>query len=146
MASGSWNPLKIPGKFRFRNSPRNFLRIFLRLLVGPKTSIDPLQQIFFGGGRWHVMARNWVNYGNYGQLRRPHQRDPYSPTMMYTKPCRVYMDVSKNRGIYPPKWMVKIMENPMNKWMIWGHHYFWKHPYHQNLVYITRLYFIYIYN
>ena len=28
------------------------------------------------------------------------------------------MGVSKNRGI--PKWMVKIMENPMNKWMIWG--------------------------
>jgi len=28
------------------------------------------------------------------------------------------MDVSKNRGT--PKWMVKIMENPMNKWMIWG--------------------------
>ena len=26
--------------------------------------------------------------------------------------------VSKNRGT--PKWMVKIMENPMNKWMIWG--------------------------
>ena len=23
-------------------------------------------------------------------------------------------------GVYPPKWMVKIMENPMNKWMIWG--------------------------
>ena len=21
-----------------------------------------------------------------------------------------------------------IMENPMNKWMIWGYHYFWKHP------------------
>ena len=20
-------------------------------------------------------------------------------------------------------------ENPMNKWMIWGYHYFWKHPY-----------------
>ena len=29
--------------------------------------------------------------------------------------------VSKNRGILPPKWMVKIMvPNPMNKWMIWG--------------------------
>ncbi len=26
------------------------------------------------------------------------------------------------------EWMVKIMENPMNKWMIWGYHYFWKHP------------------
>ncbi len=37
---------------------------------------------------------------------------------------------SKNRGILPPKWMVKIMvPNPMNKWMIWGCHYFWKHPY-----------------
>ena len=34
---------------------------------------------------------------------------------------------SKNRGT--PKWMVKIMENPMNKWMIWGYHYFRKHPY-----------------
>ena len=30
----------------------------------------------------------------------------------------------------PPKWMVYFMENPMNKWMIWGAHpYFWKHPY-----------------
>ena len=28
------------------------------------------------------------------------------------------MGVSKNTGT--PKWMVKIMENPMNKWMIWG--------------------------
>ncbi len=27
-----------------------------------------------------------------------------------------------------PNIMVKIRENPMNKWMIWGeHHYFWKH-------------------
>ena len=25
-----------------------------------------------------------------------------------------------NIGVFPPKWMVKIMENPMNKWMIWG--------------------------
>ena len=35
---------------------------------------------------------------------------------------------SKNRGAVPPKWMVYFMENPMNKWMIWGYHYFWKHP------------------
>ena len=41
-----------------------------------------------------------------------------------------YMGVSKNRGT--PKWMVYFMENPMNKWMIWGAHpYFWKHPYIQ---------------
>ncbi len=32
-----------------------------------------------------------------------------------------YMDVSKHRVFFPQKkWMVKIMENPMNKWMIWG--------------------------
>ena len=29
------------------------------------------------------------------------------------------MGVSKNSG-KKTKWMVKIMENPMNKWMIWG--------------------------
>ena len=28
-----------------------------------------------------------------------------------------------------PKWMMKIMENPMNKWMMWGYPYFWKHPF-----------------
>ena len=39
-----------------------------------------------------------------------------------------YMGVSKNMG-FPPKCMMKIMENPMNKWMIWWYHYFWKHPY-----------------
>ena len=32
-------------------------------------------------------------------------------------------------GILPPKWMVYFMENPMNKWLIWGYHCFWKHPY-----------------
>ncbi len=37
---------------------------------------------------------------------------------------------TKNRGgFYPPKWMVYFMENPMNKWMIWGYRHFWKHPY-----------------
>ena len=36
---------------------------------------------------------------------------------------------TKNKGILPPKWVVYCMENPMNKWMIWGYHYFWKHPY-----------------
>ena len=39
-----------------------------------------------------------------------------------------YMDVSKNRG-KPPKWMVKIMENLFNPWMIWGETpYFWETP------------------
>ena len=39
------------------------------------------------------------------------------------------MGVSKSSDI--SKWMVKIMANPMNKWMIWRYlyHYFRKHPY-----------------
>ena len=45
------------------------------------------------------------------------------------------MDVSKNRGGFdPPKWMVKVMENPIFKWMIWGYHYFWKHPYRDSKI------------
>ncbi len=35
------------------------------------------------------------------------------------------MGVSKNKRT--PKWMVYFMENPMNKWMILGYAYFWKH-------------------
>ena len=45
-----------------------------------------------------------------------------------------YMDVSKNSG-KPPKWMVKIMENPktlfFNGWF-GGTHNFRKHPHRQN--------------
>ena len=38
-----------------------------------------------------------------------------------------YMDVSKNRGILPPIWMVKIMENPIKMGWFWGakNPYFW---------------------
>ncbi len=37
------------------------------------------------------------------------------------------MDVSKNSGT--PKWMVYNGNQSLLKWMIWGYHYFWKHPY-----------------
>ena len=34
-------------------------------------------------------------------------------------------------GVLPPKWMVYFMENPMNKWMIWGVNtiFLVQHPY-----------------
>ena len=38
----------------------------------------------------------------------------------------LYMDVSKNRGT--PKWMVCNGKPYINPWMIWGYHYFRKHP------------------
>ena len=40
------------------------------------------------------------------------------------------MDVEpKIRGFCPPKWMVKIMENPIKIGFGGKHPYFWKHPY-----------------
>ena len=36
------------------------------------------------------------------------------------------MSVSENRGI--PK-MDGLQWKTLSKWMIWGYHYFWKHPY-----------------
>ncbi len=44
---------------------------------------------------------------------------------------RLYGCFSKNRGGFKPPKMdgENFMENPMNKWMIWGYHCFWKHPY-----------------
>ena len=38
----------------------------------------------------------------------------------------VYMGVSKNKGT--PEWRV-FLWNTLLKLMIWGYHYFWKHPY-----------------
>ena len=32
----------------------------------------------------------------------------------------LHMGLSKNRGVSPQKWMVKIMENPVRNGMIWG--------------------------
>ena len=41
----------------------------------------------------------------------------------------IYTGVSKNRG-FPPKWMVKIMENRIRMDDLGGKpNYFWKHPY-----------------
>ena len=31
-------------------------------------------------------------------------------------------------GVFPPKWMVKIMEKRLLKWMIWEYHHFRKQP------------------
>ena len=40
--------------------------------------------------------------------------------------CRRLCGCFPKIGVGPQKWMVKIMENPMNKWMIWGvFPYFW---------------------
>ena len=36
---------------------------------------------------------------------------------------------TKNRGVYPPKWMVKIMENPIKMDDLGGFHPIFKHPY-----------------
>ncbi len=70
-----------------------------------------------------VWSSTWlgVTHGITGLV--PHQQGHQKSTWMFPK-----------IGGKPPKWMVKILENPMNKWMIWEFsHYFWKHP-HQTLL------------
>ena len=48
--------------------------------------------------------------------------EPWCVSILYI--YIIYMDVSKNRGT--PKWMVKIMENPINMgWFGWVSPYFW---------------------
>ena len=48
------------------------------------------------------------------------------PCVKKWKPRMNHMGVSKNRGI--PKWMVYNGTPYYIKWMIWGYHYFRKHP------------------
>ena len=67
----------------------------------------------WGSGSFWWHAGSWRNGSNVGYK-------------LYGK--KDMWNVSKNRGKTPPNWMVKIMENPLLKWMIWGYHYFRKHP------------------
>ena len=74
--------------------------------------------------RWRVAMLNLVDSG----LLQP-LRDQVLGGQILGDVCGTQMDVSKNRGVYPPKWMVKIMVPTLLKWMIWGKTpYFWKHP------------------
>ena len=59
-------------------------------------------------------------------------------------PCKsdsLYMGASKNRGVYPPKWMVYFMENPIKIDDLGGfyHPYFWKHPYGGSAYYLVLM-------
>ena len=62
-------------------------------------------------------------------------RDPYDGLLSlgsiipYVQQKNMWVSKKVQVGV-TPKWMMNIMENPMNKWMIWGvfTHYFWKHP------------------
>ena len=83
-----------------------------------------------------LRSSSWLSSSSARRKRR--KRQPCKPiiqkqqNILPSKQWKVYGCWTKNRGIWkPPKWMVKIMEHPMNKWMIWGYHYFWKHPYFQ---------------
>ena len=71
---------------------------------------SPRQNIRNDGEKTHLeMTKNWyIHHINDG--------------------VKMHMGVSKNKGT--PKWMVKIMENPIKiGWFGGGHPYSWKHPY-----------------
>ncbi len=96
-----------------------------------------LGQVFFVQGLLLVilqhrhgrrLALQWLRNGDRLELRLGkswNSKASYlqkSPTTSKDKD----MAVSKNRGT--PKWMV-YNGKALLKWMIWGYHYFWKHPY-----------------
>ena len=73
--------------------------------------------------------------GGHAQIARTSKR----PTRLGSCMDSWQMDVEpKIGGFYPQKWMVKIMEKPMNKWMIWGYPYFWKHPNRHKLLWFSE--------
>jgi len=62
-------------------------------------------------------------------MRGPERHTEIKNVHQWTWTCEdslPYIGVSKNRGT--PKWMV-YNGKPLFKWMIWGYHYFRKHPY-----------------
>ena len=84
---------------------------------------------------WSWMTLTWARRV---WLGRKNGRNPWvgSPRVLFIGICCVgAFKVNETTtcgcfptlGVFPPKWMVKIMENSF-KWMIWGYHYFRKHP------------------
>ncbi len=81
---------------------------------------------------WYVANLLWTgvqpNQNNALLWGRFPQNLPYI-CIVWSWECFIDLGVSKNNGT--PKWMVyngKPMKTLL-KWMIWGYHYFWKHPF-----------------
>ena len=74
-------------------------------------------------GTWPAPAESGFSSFQCWRRRRPRPRG-CPPAFEWKK--RSEMGVSKNRGT--PKWMVYNWKTLLN-WMIWGYHYFRKHPY-----------------
>ena len=49
----------------------------------------------------------------------------------FQKLVNIFESFPRIGGFYPQNWMVKIMEIPFLKWMIWGYPYFGKHPFRE---------------
>ena len=80
------------------------------------TAISP-RYLRWGERDWHLFEK-WLMGSSFKRMNIP---------QIFETTAYIWV-FPKNRG-KTPKWRVKIMENPMNKCMIWGYHYFWKHPY-----------------
>ena len=81
---------------------------------------------FLGGNLFKKMAKS--------HLARPLKRSKVSnlnQVRLCVYICIYNMCVFPKIGVFPPKWMVKIMENPIKMDDLGGKTttYFWKHPY-----------------
>ncbi len=88
------------------------------LLRSKKSSMGPL--LCFGVAVWLKNLNQTLNL-NLTSLVIDSQLGSTNYVMFYffQSYASIWVFPKINRG-GPPKWMVKIMENPMNKWMIWG--------------------------
>ena len=102
------------------------VNLFVRL-EGKKTHIPPLRQRP-GRNALHllfVIACRMMDFNKMG----PYKVGP-EPIVRNAVSYNTHMGVCKNRG-YPEMDGENngIHWNTLLKWMIWGYHYFWKHPY-----------------
>ncbi len=81
---------------------------------------------------WNTILSFWGNFGEGNSPRYLHEFGFIFSRSFTQSRCHVSQKKSKKIGFpndrwvfpkiggFPPKWMVKIMKNPMNKWMYWG--------------------------
>ena len=89
----------------------------------------------------HVSFRDTLPKTNIDPENRPSEKETivFQPSIFGCQPAVSFREgrnkqlIMKTKWVFPKivvpqKWMVYFMENPIKHGMIWGYHYFWKHP------------------
>ena len=131
------NPFPVSHHVTTRIAKTKFLKVRSGI-PSTKLNIHECHDCILGWGYIDPMKTRSIPHGKTLDMPPPlmmlHKTRAENPTLLTHKTVIKKLDVSKNRGMFPPKWMVKIMEKPMNKWDDLGvFPYFWKHPFTRNM-------------